>query len=254
MIKYGFFNSVSGDRTYNADDVSNFFKGVLSDGIFKSYANELKVVPTGGMSVNVLSGKALINSKYLENTDQVLLEIEEELEGTRYDKIIAFCDTQQRLCGIRVAPDSIQQTNTFKYITLARVFVSTGDTEILSSAITDYRSQNYVNLTALQTDIEGIFFNGNLHDNNYDDTEQKYYFDITDSGYDPGSCTGLSVYLNGSKLRYDRYYYATSGNRKRIYFDLITEILSYAFNISSPGLSSIFVEIFFIRNNEAYNS
>lgn len=253
MIKYGFFNSVSGDRTYNADDVSNFFKGVLSDGIFKSYANELKVVPTGGMSVNVLSGKALINSKYLENNDQVLIEIEEELESTRYDIIIAFCDIEQRLCGIMVAPDNTQQTNTFKFITLARIRIMPGDTEILSSSITDYRSQNYVNLTALQTDIEGIFYHGNVYDNNFDSSEQKYYLDITYSGYNPATCTGLSVYLNGSKLRDDSYYYGTSGNNKRIYFT-ITESLSYVFNISNPALSIVYVEIFFIKNNEAYNS
>ena len=35
MIRYGFFNSESGDRVYNADDFSNFFEGVIGDGIFK---------------------------------------------------------------------------------------------------------------------------------------------------------------------------------------------------------------------------
>ena len=37
-IKYGFFNSVSGDRKYNADDISNYFLKLISDGVFATPA------------------------------------------------------------------------------------------------------------------------------------------------------------------------------------------------------------------------
>ena len=37
MIKTGFFNSINGDRGYNADDMSDYFKGLLTDGVFKNY-------------------------------------------------------------------------------------------------------------------------------------------------------------------------------------------------------------------------
>ena len=34
MLKYGFFNSVSGDRKYDADDISNYFVKLISNGVF----------------------------------------------------------------------------------------------------------------------------------------------------------------------------------------------------------------------------
>ena len=64
-VNSGFFNAVNGDRTYNADDLSQFFDGIISDGIFKYFKNELKVTANKGLSVRVLNGKAIVLGKYV---------------------------------------------------------------------------------------------------------------------------------------------------------------------------------------------
>lgn len=33
-VKYGFFDSVNGDRKYSADDISNYFLKLISNGVF----------------------------------------------------------------------------------------------------------------------------------------------------------------------------------------------------------------------------
>ena len=43
MIKTGFFNSINSDRGYNADDISDYFKGLITDGVFKNYLEDLSL-------------------------------------------------------------------------------------------------------------------------------------------------------------------------------------------------------------------
>ena len=68
MLKCGFFNSIDGDRVYGAEDLNNFFEGIISDGIFRNYKRELKVTAPGGMTVRVLTGKAICLEKYIDLT------------------------------------------------------------------------------------------------------------------------------------------------------------------------------------------
>ena len=35
--KSGFFNSVNGDRRYNAEDIGRMFDGIIRDGVFANY-------------------------------------------------------------------------------------------------------------------------------------------------------------------------------------------------------------------------
>lgn len=249
MIKYGFFNSLLGDRMYGADDVSEFFKGVLSDGIFKGYADELKVVPTGELSINVKSGKALINSKYLTNTDQTLIEIT-EAENNRTDCIVAFCDMVNRICGLKVVQgssnDNAAQSLTYKSIVLATISVRANSSEILDTDITDLRSQSWVNLTALQSAIQQVETRFFQTDISYHSGNQYYYINISSTGYDPSNCTGLSVFVNGVKL--EEYYYSYEASTHRLVFNLgayWNYILSYA--------STQSINVVYLKNNNSYS-
>ena len=54
---YGFFNSSSGDRVYNADDVNTFLEGIISpNGIYANVDQMLVVTPGDGMAVRVAPG------------------------------------------------------------------------------------------------------------------------------------------------------------------------------------------------------
>ena len=63
-LESGFFNSVGGDRLYNADDMSRYFEHILSNGIFKRINRCLEVSPAGGMTLAVAAGAGLINCRW----------------------------------------------------------------------------------------------------------------------------------------------------------------------------------------------
>ena len=53
----GFFNSVNGDRLYNADQMSRIFEGLITDGVYESVANKLAVQPNSGMTIQIATGR-----------------------------------------------------------------------------------------------------------------------------------------------------------------------------------------------------
>jgi len=66
-IKYGFYNSISSDRKYNAEDFGKIFDGVIRDGIFESIYDKFQITILSGLSVSTGKGKAWFNSTWLEN-------------------------------------------------------------------------------------------------------------------------------------------------------------------------------------------
>ena len=66
-VTYGFFDSVNGDRKYNADTMSEFYNGICSQGVFQSVDNGLAVSAGTGLTVNVATGRALIQNHWVKN-------------------------------------------------------------------------------------------------------------------------------------------------------------------------------------------
>ena len=64
---FGFFNSVSGDRTYNSDDMSEYFEGLISEGVYESVGGALQVIAGTGRTLKVQSGRAVIGSKWFKS-------------------------------------------------------------------------------------------------------------------------------------------------------------------------------------------
>jgi len=60
-VTYGFYNSVNGDRKYDAIQVSSIFDGIVKDGIFMSIGTSFRVKAASGMTVNVGVGRAWFN-------------------------------------------------------------------------------------------------------------------------------------------------------------------------------------------------
>lgn len=67
MIKCGFYNSKNGDRKYNAEDMTQPYKRLVSDGVYAMPAGQLKVTAAGGMKIQVSAGAAKIGSRWLES-------------------------------------------------------------------------------------------------------------------------------------------------------------------------------------------
>lgn len=150
-IKSLFFESVSGDRTYNSGDFREWLKGIISNGTFVSPANNLQVLAGTGMSVNLQVGKAWIEGCKLDNPSILPLTISQsETTLDRIDRIILRFDNTVPvragdvfiLTGVPgstpVAP-SLTRTETIYEIALADISVKKLTTAITQAMITDKR-------------------------------------------------------------------------------------------------------------------
>ena len=151
-ITYGFFNSLNGDRVYNADDMSEYFKGLISDGVYENVGGALQVLAssTPDMNVNVQTGRAIINSKWLESDAVEVLPITAaHVTLNRYTAVVIHLDMSARTISLITkdgtpasTPLKPTLTNgaTVKEFCLAYVYVAAGATSITQANITDNRA------------------------------------------------------------------------------------------------------------------
>ena len=152
MIQSGFFNAINEDRKYNADSFNEFFNGILTEnGVYKKSGDALKVVAAGdGMKINVLTGKARVNSRWVNISATETLELDQpDLTLNRYDAIVlrhSVTDRNIILTYIKGSsattpnkPAIVRNTDTFD-ICLAYVHVKAGATAITVADIVDTRN------------------------------------------------------------------------------------------------------------------
>lgn len=154
MLKYGFFNSIDNDRRYNADDITKFLSGVISDGIYRNYLDSFATSATSGMTIAVSSGKGMVLGRYILNTDTLNLIVADNNESyTRYDAVVIACDLTTRECSIYIKQGtsssnvSMINTDNYKEIPLYTIEVSPGASSIDNNALTDVRYRNWIYLT-----------------------------------------------------------------------------------------------------------
>lgn len=146
---YGFFNSVSGDRLYNADDVNSFLEGLVSDGIYANVDDMFVVTSGTGMSVKVAAGKASIAHHWFKSDAIETLEIgSAHAVLQRYDVVAIRLNYSTREIGFTVIQGTpatspqvptIRRDSEFFDLALAYVLVGAGVTTISQSVITDVR-------------------------------------------------------------------------------------------------------------------
>ena len=78
-VSSGFFNSLNGDRKYNAAQMSAIFDGLIIDGVFASIGTAFAVKAAGGLTVNVGVGKAWFDHTWTVN-DSILPMTAQESE------------------------------------------------------------------------------------------------------------------------------------------------------------------------------
>lgn len=89
-VQFGYYNSVNGDRKYNADDMSKYFTGLIGKGVLQNYAGKFEVLENDGMSVIISPGKAYFSDgKYIENTTDYVMNIDaSDVILNRIDRIV----------------------------------------------------------------------------------------------------------------------------------------------------------------------
>lgn len=153
-VTSGFFNSLNGDRTYNAAQMSEYYQGILSDGVVANYGGALQVLADSGLTVQVSSGRAYIDSRWLENDAAIDVTLNAaHVTLNRYTAVVVQLDYTNREMSIITVDGTnattptkpaMQNTETIKQMCLAYVYVAAGATSIAQSNITDTRGNTSI--------------------------------------------------------------------------------------------------------------
>jgi hypothetical protein len=146
-ITYGYFNSVNGDRKYNADQMSQYFKGLISNGVFANIGGAMAVIADGqSMTVNVSTGRAVIDCKWIENDAAYPITINQaHATLPRYTAVVVQLDAVNRLIRITTKDGTPASTpaqptiDTSIELCLAMILVPAGSSTIIQSRVTDKR-------------------------------------------------------------------------------------------------------------------
>jgi glycerophosphoryl diester phosphodiesterase len=150
-VTYGYFNSINGDRKYNADQMSDYFRGIVNEGVFQHLNGGLAVVAGTGMEVTVATGRAIVQNKWVQNDAAFPLTIEAASDTYgRKDAVVIRLSYTNRAISIVVktgtpsaspAAPSLTRSSTTYEMALAYVNVSAGATSV---TVTDKRSDTSV--------------------------------------------------------------------------------------------------------------
>ena len=151
-ITYGFFNSLNHDRTYNAAQITEYFEGLVSDGVYESVGGALQVQAATGMNVNIQTGRAIVNCRWIRNDAVITMPITaSHVTLARYTAIMIRLDYSARDISIIAVdgtpastPAKPTPTNTtgVKDLVLAYLYIPGGATTIPQANIQDMRGTN----------------------------------------------------------------------------------------------------------------
>ncbi len=152
----GFFNSVNGDRLYNADQMSAIFEGLITDGVYESVANKLAVQPNSGMTIQIATGRGWFGKRWVNNDSEYTLTIDDsDVILNRYVAVVIKVDDTDavrdavpylKYGAFASFPEKpvMTRTETVKEYCLAYVYVKAGATSITFSDIEDTRGDESV--------------------------------------------------------------------------------------------------------------
>lgn len=74
-LTFGFYNSLDGDRTYDAIQMSSIFDGIINDGIFQTIGDVFEITAMSGNTVGVGSGRAWFDHTWTLNDSRIPIEL-----------------------------------------------------------------------------------------------------------------------------------------------------------------------------------
>jgi hypothetical protein len=170
-IRSGFFNSINGDRKYDARRFAEYFASFIGNGVFPDPSNNLQVVSNNDMTITVKAGKAWINGYILINDDDYILQID-PADGVlnRIDRVVARYDVVDREIRLEVkkgdfatnaVAKELQRDADAYELGLADIAVNAGIISITQANLTDLRLHTelcgIVHGTVEQVDTTALF-------------------------------------------------------------------------------------------------
>lgn len=189
-VSYGFYNSSSGDRKYDAQDLGRLFDGLISDGVYANVGNALMIEPTSptAMSVRVKTGRAWFKNTWTVNDSVLVLPVAAAHSvHTRIDSVILKVDLANRTNTISVKtgtasaspsePVLTQGGNIWEFA-LGRITIKPGVTAIVSGDIRNNHGTDkmpFVTNVMPSIDVSGLFQEwASQHDQWAADTELAF--------------------------------------------------------------------------------
>jgi len=148
----GFFNSVNGDRKYDADFFSQYFADFISNGVYPNPSTMCQILSNNNMTVTEKAGNAYINGQKYKNDGNMILTIE-IADGVlnRIDRIVLRHTVLNReikayvkkgtFASVPVAPTLQRDADVYE-IGLADIYIAAGATSVTQANITDLRLNN----------------------------------------------------------------------------------------------------------------
>lgn len=148
-VTSGFFNSLNGDRKYNAQQMSALFDGLINDGVFATIGSAFEINATAGNNLTIGIGRAWFNHVWVYNDALLPIVIDDsEMILNRIDAIVIEINNTEdvregRILIIRgtpasdpVRPTLIKEDGVYQY-PLAYVNVRAGSSSITQADITN---------------------------------------------------------------------------------------------------------------------
>lgn len=179
-ITSGFYNSVNGDRVYDADQFGSLFDGIIAEGIFPNVGDKFFVRPVGNsMGVYVGAGKAWLNKHWVENAGDETLTIQAANASLdRVDAVVLTVDSSKAVRGAKLevikgtpaatpVPPLISNAGEKKAFLLATIRIIKNSVAVSAENITNFVGSgttpyvsgpvSTINLDALQSKLQGEF-------------------------------------------------------------------------------------------------
>lgn len=225
-IKSGYFNSVSGDRKYNAEDMTMYFKGLVSDGVYQTVGNMLAVTPGDGLTVSVDTGRALVNMHWIENSAMMNIDLgSASVSADTYKLIVLRCDLSESVRSVSIiVKDSnngsvvLINDENITELCLARVRIRKNASTISQSDVRDYRGSTYCPwITGLIQQVDVSKLNEEFYA--YYDEQTKTldaWFDQQKKDFENWLATLQSELTVNTKLKTYQYVYKTASETAEI--------------------------------------
>lgn len=154
MWENGFFNAVNNDRVYNAELLSGIFEGLITNGVYESVGNKLAVSPSGGMGIQIDTGRGWFAKHWVNNTAPHQLTLEaSDVVLNRYCAVCIRVDTTDAVrsavpylkysdyATTPVKP-TMTRSETVNEYCLAYVYIPAGSSAVTAANIEDTRGNN----------------------------------------------------------------------------------------------------------------
>lgn len=187
-ITSGFFNSINGDRKYDARQIGMYLGKVVSSGVFPNPSTNLQVTAAGGMDIQVHPGRAMIDGHWMDNDSMYAVTLDDaDMVLARIDAVVVRLDENDGVRSILLeikkgvpsaAPEAPVMTRAgyVQEYCLALIYVppmkSDGTQEIVQANITDTRPDTnvcgWVTSLIQQVDTSTLFMQ-------WQDAYQQFY-------------------------------------------------------------------------------